>query len=190
MRIDGRDTAATTHLAHCHEQRHRHGFIHNRSAMGMWVDSHEYCRGTSRSFSGNCAHSRLARYAYKPRKPFHYPQVPSVRLTPLDDSSRLLMLFHRNQSMQALVVAASVAGLGVPITTTGTTPSRRTSLSGSIYHHFHSEQYQQYRKVCYRLAFMAKTLRETAGVFGALGSPVKLTCGIALSLVEALEVSS
>ena len=37
---------------------------------------------------------------------------------------------------------------------------------------------------------MAKSIQETAGVLGALGSPVKLTCGIALSLVHALEVGS
>ena len=56
--------------------------------------------------------------------------------------------------------------------------------------HLHGEQYRQYRRVCYRLAFMAKSLQETAGVLGPLGSPVKLTCGIALSLFQALEVSS
>ena len=99
------------------------------------------------------------------------------------------MPFHRNQSVHALVVAASVAGLGVPVANPGTTPMQ-TSLSKTIYHHFHSEQYHQYRKVCHRLAFMAKSLRETAGVLGALGSPIRLTCGIALSLVEALEVGS
>ena len=92
--------------------------------------------------------------------------------------------------MHALVVAASVAGLGVPIKATGATPSRQTSLSETIYQHFHSEHYHQYRKVCNRLAFMARSLQETACVLGVLGSPIRLTCGIALSLVEALEVSS
>jgi len=37
---------------------------------------------------------------------------------------------------------------------------------------------------------MAKSRQETAGVLGALGAPLKLTCGIALSLAQALEVSS
>ena len=37
---------------------------------------------------------------------------------------------------------------------------------------------------------MARSIQETTGVLGALGSPVKLTCGIALSLVQALHVSS
>jgi len=101
------------------------------------------------------------------------------------------MLFHRTQPVHPLVVAAAVAGLGAPITTPGTPPSRSRIFSEAIHHHrFHREQYRQYRKVCYRLAYMAKSLQETAGVLGALGAPLKLTCGIALSLVQALEVSS
>ena len=101
------------------------------------------------------------------------------------------MHFHRTQSVHALVVAASVAGLGAPIPTSGSTPSRRILSSETIRRkHLNGEQYRQYRKACHRLAFMARSLQETAGVLGPLGSPVKLTCGIALSLVQALDVSS
>jgi len=69
--------------------------------------------------------------------------------------------------------------LGAPISILGPTPSG----------HSHGEQYREYRRACHRLASMAKSLQETAGVLGALGSPVRLTCGIALSLSQALEVS-
>ena len=100
------------------------------------------------------------------------------------------MLFHRTQPVHPLFVAASVAALGVPISIPGSTPSGRILSSDVIRHHFHGEQYRQYRRACYRLAFMAKSLQETVGVLGPLGSPVKLTCEIALSLVQALEVSS
>ena len=55
-------------------------------------------------------------------------------------------------------------------------------------HHLH--RYGQYRRACYRMDFMAKSLQETVGVLGPLGPPVKLTCEIALSLAQALEVSS
>ena len=54
----------------------------------------------------------------------------------------------------------------------------------------HIEQYRHYRRACYRLAFTAKSLQETASSLGPLGFPFKLTCGIALSLVRALFVSS
>jgi len=37
---------------------------------------------------------------------------------------------------------------------------------------------------------MAKSLQETADVLGVLGSPIRMTCGIALSLVQAFEVST
>ena len=100
------------------------------------------------------------------------------------------MLFHRTQPLRALVVATSVASLGAPGATPGVASGRPVSLSKAVRNHFHGEQYRQYRKACYRLAFMARSIQETAGVFGALGFPVKLTCGIALSLVQALEVSS
>jgi hypothetical protein len=100
------------------------------------------------------------------------------------------MPFHRSQPVHALVVAASIAGLGAPISAPGSTPSRNKLSPGATRrHHFHSEQRLQYRRVCYRLAYMAKSLHETAGALGPLGSPVRLTCGIALSLVQALEVS-
>lgn len=100
------------------------------------------------------------------------------------------MHLHRAQPAQALVVATSVAGLGIPVSNTGVTPSRPLSFSNAVHHHFHAERYHQYRKACYRLAVMAKSIQETAGVLGVLGSPVNLTCGIALSLVQALQVSS
>jgi len=101
------------------------------------------------------------------------------------------MPFRRSQPVHALVVAASVAGLGTPISTPESTPRRHILLPGvTRRHHFHGEQYHQYRKVCHRLAYMAKSLHETAGALGLLASPVRLTCGIALSLVQALEVSS
>ena len=101
------------------------------------------------------------------------------------------MPFHRSQPVHALTVAASIAGLGAPISTPESTPSRHILSSGiTCRHHIHGEQYHQYRKACYRLAYMAKSLYQTAGVMGAVGSPVKLTCGFALSLVQALEVSS
>jgi len=100
------------------------------------------------------------------------------------------MPFHRPQPVHALAVAASIAGLGAPISTPESTPRRHILSSGvTRRHHFHGEQYHQYRKVCYRLAYMAKSLHETAGALGPLASPVRLTCGIALSLVQALEVS-
>ena len=100
------------------------------------------------------------------------------------------MFFHRTQPVHPLVVAASVAGLGAPISIPGSTPGKHVLSSEVIRHHFHGEQYRQYRRACYRLAFMAKSLQEVVGVLGPLGSPIKLTCGIAISLVQGLEVSS
>ena len=92
--------------------------------------------------------------------------------------------------MHPLAVAAAVAGLGIPIATPGMTPSMHIPLSEPVYHPFHGKQYRQYRRACYRLASMARSIQEAAEVMGPLGTPVKATCAIALSVVRALEVSS
>lgn len=98
------------------------------------------------------------------------------------------MHFHRTQPVHALVVVASVGGLGAP---PGSTPNEHISSPETIRRKpLRSEQYCQYRSACYWLAFTAKSLQETAGILGPLGSPVKLTCDIALSLVQALDVRS
>ena len=85
------------------------------------------------------------------------------------------MLFNQRQPVPPVVVAGAVAGLGFPIIPGS--PDRR-------------EQYPQYRRSCHRLTYMAKSLQEIVGALGPLGSPIKLTCEIALSLAQALEVSS
>lgn len=97
------------------------------------------------------------------------------------------MLSHRTQPVHALVATTYVASLGISITTPITTPTRPFSLSNTI---DHRSQYEEYRKACYLLASMAKSVQDTADSLGVLGSPVKLTCGVALTLVGALEVSS
>ena len=97
------------------------------------------------------------------------------------------MLSRRTQPVHALVATTYVASLGTSITTPITTPTRPFSLSNII---DHGSEYKEYRKACYLLASMAKSVQDTADSLGVLGSPVKLTCGVALTLVGALEVSS
>ena len=97
---------------------------------------------------------------------------------------------RRTKPLRALVAVASVAGLSAPGITLGVTSGGPVLSSTAIRHHIHGEQYDRYRGACYRLTFMARSIQETAGVLGALGSPVELTCGIARSLVQALEVGS
>lgn len=163
----------------------------------MWIWSHERRARNSRSTLWKRSYSSVIMLIQtrdvgfmSQRDPSIPKTFPSVKLPPLVDSSRLTMPFHRTQPLRALVVAASVASIGAPGTIPGINFGGPISLSNAVRHHFHGEQYRQYRRACYRLAFMARSIQETAGVFGALGTPVKLTCGIALTLVQALEVSS
>jgi hypothetical protein len=83
------------------------------------------CRTPSQKISGNYLCSRLTgRGHISQGNPVHYQRIPSNSRRWSTHLHDLFMLFHRTQPVHALVVATSVAGLGAPISTAGSAPSR------------------------------------------------------------------